>query len=143
MAEYAGSATVTQWIWSGGTLTLTAEERKVDVSPTVERYDSTAGPSANKERIVGVGDCTITWDGVAQDGTTAGTLAGTAYATALKAGNIGTVIVAPYGTATNSLKYTLPAICLGAQVALPYADVAELSVTWEGNTSAGLTTGNY
>lgn len=142
MAEYAGSASVTQWIWSGGTITMSAEQRKVDVSPTVERYDATAGPSANKERIVGVGDCTITWDGVAEDANTA-LLSGTAYATALKAGNVGTVIVGPYGTATGSLKYTMPAICLGAQLTLPYADVAELSVAWENNTSAGLTTGNY
>lgn len=142
MAEYAGSAVSFKWIWSGGTIDMSAEMRKVDVSPTVERYEATAGSSANKERIVGVGDCTIKFDGVLQDNAVAA-LSGTAYAQALKAGNLGTVIVGPYGTAANALKYTLPAICLGLAPSFPYADVAEFSVTFENNTAAGLTTGNF
>lgn len=142
MPEYAGSATVTQWIWSGGTITMSAEERTVNVNPSIELYDATAGASGSRERLGGVKDANIVWQGVAQDSTTA-LLSGTAYATALKEGNVGTVIVAPYGTVAGSLKYTLPAISMGSQLTSPYANVSELAVTFTNNTSAGLTTGNY
>src|SRR5512143_2201651 len=105
MAEYAGSAVYVQWIHSGGTLVLSGEVRSCNVTPSMDTIDATAGSDVNKVYLPSFVDWEITWDGVAQENTTAAT-SGTAYAQALMPGKLGTVIVGPFGTASNSLKYS-------------------------------------
>ena len=138
MAEYAGSASVTQWIWSGGTLNLSAETRNVSVNTSMDTIDATAGQDVNKVYLPSFSSVEIAWEGVAQDGTS-----GTTYAQALKAGNIGTVSVGPYGTAGSSLKYSMPAFCLGLSTSMPYADVVSVSTSWQTASGGSLTISSY
>src|SRR5512143_3284717 len=133
MAEYAGSAAVVNWIWSGGTLNLSGETRTVAVNTSMDTIDATAGQDVNKVFLPSFSSVEITWEGVAQEGSNAAT-SGTAYAQALKAGNTGTIIVGPYGTASNSLKYSMPAFCLGLSSSMPYADVVSVSTSWQTNS---------
>ena len=126
MAEYAGSASVTQWIWASGTLSLSAETRSVSVNTSMDTIDATAGQDVNKVYLPSFASVEIAWEGVAQDGT-----AGTVYAQALKNGNLGTINIGPYGTAGSALKYSMPAFCLGLSTSMPYADVVSLSTSWQ------------
>lgn len=126
MAEYAGSATITQWIWSGGTLNMSADTRSVAVNTSMDTIDATAGQDVNKIYLPSFASVEITWEGVAQDSTQ-----GTLYANALKNGNLGTINIGPYGSAGSALKYSMPAFCLGLSTTMPYADVATLSTSWQ------------
>ena len=138
MAEYAGSASVTQWIWSGGTLNLSAETRNVSVNTSMDTIDATAGQDVNKVYLPSFSSVEIAWDGVAQNGT-----AGTVYSQALLAGNLGTLNVGPYGTAGSSVKYSMPAFCLGLSTTMPYADVVTVSTSWQTASGGSLTTSTW
>lgn len=142
MAEYAGSAVVVTWVWSGGTLNMAGECRSCAVNTSMDTIDATAGSDVNRVYLPSFSSVEITWEGVAQENTTAAT-SGTAYAQALKAGNLGTLTVGPYGTATNSLKYSMPAFCLGLSTTLPYADVATVSTSWQTSSGGSLSISNY
>lgn len=142
MAEYMGSAVVVSWVWSGGTLTLSGETRNCAVTPTQDTVDATAGSDPNRQYLPSFVDWTITWDGVAQNNATAAT-AGTAYAQALLPGNTGTVTVGPYGTASNSLRYQMPAFSQGASITAPYADVVTVATSWRTSSGGTMSVGNY
>lgn len=137
--RYSGSALTAQWIWSGGTLTINTDFRSCDVNPGGETHDATAGGDGSHNALKAVPAPTIDFSILAVDN--AGSTDGTAYAQAFLFGNVGTVIVQPYGNTSNFLEYTLPAISLGPAHGVPYADVSEYTVSFKGNTSAGLTTG--
>jgi hypothetical protein len=126
MAEYAGSAAVVTWVYSGGTLNMSADTRTVSVNTSMDTIDATAGQDVNKVYLPSFASVEITWEGVAQDSTQ-----GTVYAQALKNGNLGTVNVSPYGTAGSALKYSMAAFCLGLSTSMPYADVVTLSTSWQ------------
>jgi hypothetical protein len=142
MAEYAGSAVVVQWIHSGGTLTLSGETRTCTVTPSMDTIDATAGSDVNRVFLPSFSSWDVTWDGVAQENTTAAT-SGTAYAQALQPGKTGTIIVGPYGTATTSLKYSMPAFAMGAAISIPYADVVSISAAWKTNSGGSMTVGAW
>lgn len=129
MAEYTGSGMVFQWIHSAGTASLQADFRTVNLSPTVDFADSTAGSDARRKRIPTVKDITVSYSGLAQTG-------GTALEDALLEGAEGTIIFQPEGTASGKRKYTIGAFSMGAKFNVPYADVVELTVEFNGN-------GNY
>ena len=74
MAEYAGSATVIQWITSAGTLAMSGDSRSLIITPSQDTIDSTAGSDTSKQFIPSFTTWDVSWEGVAQDGT-----AGTAY----------------------------------------------------------------
>ena len=138
MAEYAGSATSVQWIWSGGTLNISADTRSVSVTPAMETIDATAGQDTSKQYLPSFTDWEVTWEGVAQNGT-----AGTVYSQAMLPGANGTIIVGPFGTAGSALKYTMPAFCMGAAIAMPYSDVTTISATWKTASGGTLTAGTF
>lgn len=123
---FAGTAVVVQWIYSGGTVTLSGDTRSCTITPSVSNYDSTSSGDSRMRRLPGRGDATVAWEGVANQG-------GTALLAALAAGTTGTVIVGPQGTATGSPRTTVSGICMGATQNIPYADVVTLSVSWEGD----------
>lgn len=125
MAEYAGSATVTQWITSAGTLQMSGDARSVNISPTMDTIDATAGSDTSKQFIPSFTTWEVTWEGVAQNGT-----AGTAFMAQLAPGTGGTLKVYPYGTAGSSSLFTMPAFSMGAAISMPYADVATISASW-------------
>jgi len=142
MAEYAGSAVVVQWIHSGGTLSMQGECRSCGVSSSMETIDATAGSDISKVFLPSFAEWEVTWEGVAQDNTTAAT-SGTAYTTALAVGKLGTVIVGPFGTAGSAVKYTMPAFCQGHSTNIVYNDVVTLSTSWKTSSGGSMTVGNW
>lgn len=135
MAEYAGSATIVQWVWSGGTLNMSPDTRSCAVNTSMDTIDATAGQDVNKVYLPSFANTEITWEGVAQDSTN-----GTLYAGALKAGNLGTINIGPYGSAGSALKYVMAAFCLGLTMTMPYADVATASTSWQTASGGSLNT---
>lgn len=135
MAEYVGSAAVLQWIWSGGTVTLSTDQRNVSWNASGNIIDATAGSDTTIQRLVSLKDATLTFSGVSQSGTASDNLA------ALDFGVTGTAIYGPSGTASGQRKITFPAICMGHTLATPYNDVAELSAEWQAN--GAYTLGGY
>ena len=138
MAEYAGSAVVVQWIWSGGTLLMSPETRTCTVTPSQDTIDATAGQDTSKQFLSSFTSWDVSWDGVAQNGT-----AGTVYATALQPGNLGTLNIGPYGTAGSALKYSMPAFAKGAAITMPYADVTTISTSWQTSSGGTMTVGTW
>ena len=137
MAEYYGKDLIFQWIGTAGTLDMSADQRGATFSPTVTIDDSTTGDATFKSKMVGLKDFTASYKGLWQAGT------GTAYGTAattlentLRAGEVGTIIIGPEGTAVGKRKYTLPVISQGPQVNLQYDVMTEININFEGNGTA-------
>ena len=126
MAEFTGSALIVQWIYSGGTVDLSADFRTVDWQPTTDMADSTAGSDTTRTRLATIKDATAAYTGVGQTG-------GTIIAAALAPGTSGTLIIGPEGTATGKRKITFPALSQGVQYSFPYSDVVTLSNSWLAN----------
>jgi hypothetical protein len=130
MAEYAGSASVVQWVNSAGTLNMSGDTRSLTITPTQDTIDATAGSDTSRQFLPSFTTWDVSWEGVAQNGT-----AGTAYMAQLAPGSSGTVRVYPYGTAGSSSVFTMPAFAKGAAISMPYADVVTVSASWQ--TSSG------
>lgn len=126
MAEYSGSALYMVFIHSGGTQVLSSDFRTVNTSQSVGLADATSGADTDKTYIATVKDKTISYAGLHQ-------ASGTVLKQALEAGKAGTVILAPEGTATGKPKETYIAICMGAKLNYPYADVVEVTCDFQGN----------
>lgn len=133
MAEFSGSALYGDWVWSGGTVVLSGNQRTCNVSPTVDYIDTTSGSDPRKTRLVSLKDVTASWSMLYQVG-------GTALEDALAEGNQGTLNVYPEGTATGKRKYIIGAFSNGPKVNMPYADVVEMTVDFTGNGTYSRTT---
>jgi hypothetical protein len=129
MAEYTGANMYLAWIYAGGTVTLQADERTVNLTPSVDFADASAGADARKQRVTTLKDTMVSFAGVAQTG-------GTALEDALAEGTHGTVEFGPEGTASGKRKYTIGAFSGGAKFGFKYADVTEITCEFTGD-------GNY
>lgn len=129
MPEYTGSAVVASWVWSGGTVTLSGDQRTFSITPSIDFADSTAGADPRRKRIPTIADVSASYSGLAQTG-------GTALEDALAEGNAGTLILQPEGTAAGKRKYTVGAFSQGAKFNYPYSDVVEITCDFLGD-------GNY
>ena len=129
MPEYTGANMYLAWVYSGGTVTLHGDERTVNLNPSVDYADATAGSDARKKRLATLKDTMVSYAGVAQT-------AGTALEDALAEGTNGTILFGPEGTAVATRKYIIGAFSGGAKFAYKYADVTEISVEFTGD-------GNY
>lgn len=119
--EYAGSALYLAWIYSGGTVTLQADFRTFNWSPSLNFIDATAGADTY-ERILtsyGVGG-DIAFSMVAQTD-------GTLLATALARQTQGTLVYGPAGTVDGYLAYLIPAYSQGPAYNQPFNDVVEIT----------------
>lgn len=135
MAEYVGSAAVLQWIWSGGTVSLTPDFRNIQWAPSLDYIDATAGQDTTRQRLPSFKDATLSATMVGQSGTASD------YAAALDAGVSGTVIYGPSGTVAANRKITMPAYAGGLQFTSPYDDVTETSIEFTAN--GAYTLGTY
>ena len=127
MAEFcAGLTMVLQWVWSGGTTSLAADYRTCTWTPTIDLVDTSAGADQSRTRIATIKDATAAFTLVNQSG-------GTAIKAALSPGIGGTLIIGPEGTATGKTKITMPALCNGATIEYPYADLSIMTCTFTGN----------
>jgi hypothetical protein len=129
MAEYTGANMYLAWVYSGGTVTLQADERTVNFNATMDFAETTAGSDPRKTRLATIGDVQLSFAGVAQTG-------GTALEDALAPGTQGTVYFGPEGTAAGKRKHIIGAFSNGAKYAMKYADVTEITCDFMGD-------GNY
>lgn len=129
MPEYSGSALVFQWIYSGGTVTLSGDQRSVSITPSIDFADTTAGSDPRRKRLATIADTNFSFAGLAQTG-------GTALEDALAEGTPGTAIIQPEGTTAGKRKYTIGAFSQGAKYNYPYSDVVEVTCDFVGD-------GNY
>lgn len=130
MAEnnITGKDAVINWIWTGGTVSLNGDYRSVSTSETVDLADTTAGNDAYRTYIATIKSASVDYSGLFVSGT-----AGTAVIGALAAGNEGTLVVYPEGTASGNLSRSYPSIVTGPKLNVPYADVVEISCSFTAN----------
>ena len=127
MAEFiAGPTMVLTWTQAAATTLLAADYRACTWTPTVAYVDSSAGSDTHITRLAALKDSTCAI-------TLVGQTAGTAMATALAVGNVGTLTIQPEGTASGKRKIIMPAICDGAVMEFPYAEIVAISVGFTGN----------
>jgi hypothetical protein len=131
--EYVGANMYFAWVYSGGTVTLHADERTVSLNPSVDFAESTAGSDARKTRIATVKDFAVSFAGVAQTG-------GTVLEDALAEGTRGTILFGPEGTVLGTRKHVIGAHSQGAKFALKYADVTEITCDFMGDGNYSRTT---
>ena len=133
MPEFSGSALYGTWVYSGGTVVLSGNQRTCTISPTVDYIDTTAGSDARKTRLASLKDITASWSMLYQVG-------GTALEDALAEGTQGTLNVYPEGTATGKRQHIIGAFSNGPKVDHPYADVVIMTVDFTGNGNYSRTT---
>lgn len=124
MAEFTGQNLVVQWIYSGGTVTLSGDYRKVDLPFAKDLSESTAGSDAGRTDVATLWNFTVAYSGVMQAG-------GTATEDALVSGTSGSLIVGPEGTASGKRKYTIPCMSLGANFNIQYDQVVEMACNFK------------
>lgn len=124
MTEYVGKNLYAQWVGSVSTVTLEGDFRTFSLKPSIALVKATAGADADEVYLATVKDAQMSWAGVAQTG-------GTVLEDALAEGVEGTLIIGPEGTVTGKRKWTIPAISLGAQFNIPYADVVEITCDFQ------------
>lgn len=129
---FSGSAVVIQWIHSGGTATLSGDQRSITINSSMDMHDATAGSDAYRKRLEGIRDMTASYQAILAVG-------GTALEDALRNAD-GTLIVGPEGTASGKRKYTLPMLSAGPSVNMPYADVVEITNEFSLNGSPTIAT---
>jgi len=122
--EFAGSALYAHWIWSGGTIVLSTENRNFSFNETLETIDATAGSDATRRKIASFKNATASMTYTAQTD-------GTALIAACAAGVVGTLIFGEAGSVAGKPKTTMPAISLGISRSVPYADVVTYDISWE------------
>jgi len=124
--EFVGNMLYAQWIWSGGTVLLSVESRNFTYNEGGETVDATAGSDTTRRKIASFKNVTAGMSYTAQSD-------GTALISALAFGTGGTLIFGEAGTATGCPKTTLPAMSLGINRSVPYADVTIYDLSWEAN----------
>ena len=139
MAEFYGKDLEFLWVGTAGTLNCSEFQRGVTFSPTVQIDDNTTGAAGYRTKSVGIKNFTLSYKGLAQTSATAGSA--TYIENTLRAGEVGTVIFGPEGTAAGQRKYTLPVISQGLQQNLVYDSLTELNVSFDGNGT--VTYGGY
>lgn len=133
MPEFSGSALYVDWVYSGGTVVVSGNQRTCTLSPTVDFIDTTAGSDARKTRLPSLKDVTASISVLYQAG-------GTALEDALAEGNQGTLNVYPEGTATGKRKYIVGAFSNGPRINMPYSDVVDMQCDFTGNGTYSRTT---
>lgn len=125
--KYTGIDLVVRWIYSGGTVDVTADRRTFSTSEQVDDADATAGTVTYMDHLPTFTDATATLEVL--DNTTTGAAGGTAIWTALAPRTSGTVEWSPQGTASTKPKWTAPAYIANREREMPYDDV--VNITYE------------
>lgn len=128
MAEYTGKNLSVNWVYTGGTVDLSGDQRSLGYKPTIGKAKATAGSDPFESYLMTVKDTVLDYVGVMQTG-------GTAVEDALTEGTFGTLIVGPEGTAAGKRKYTIPSFAMGANFAFKYADTVEIACQFQGSGS--------
>lgn len=124
MPHAAGSALYARFIYSGGTVVVTGDQRAVSWSDTMSYADTTAGSDAATSQVKTTYSVTGSIDFV-DNGT-----GSTALKQALYPGNQGTLEWGNYGTTTGSPKYSIVIDIEGKDYSADYASEQTHTVTW-------------
>lgn len=131
MAEFYGSSLIVQWVGTGGTLDISADQRAVTFSPSISMDDNTTGNAGAKTYLTRQTDFTVSYKGLYQTGTAG---IGSATEDALGPGQVGTIYCYPLGSAaTPNRKYTWPVVSQGIQQSWAYTGLTELNCSFQGN----------
>lgn len=131
MADITGKNLAVNWIYTGGTISITPDYRSFNMSDNVDMAETTAGADADKTYIATIKDSTIDLSFLYQ-------AAGTALDTALAISTAGTLTVYPEGTASGKPVITYPAIVSSYKKAVPYNEVVSVDVTFQKNGAKGV-----
>lgn len=129
--EFYGSSLVVTWNGPSGSADLTADQRSVTFSPTVQMDDKSTGAESYKSYMTGLKDFTASYKGMYQTGTAA---LNASLEDKLAPGSIGTLYMWPLGSSVAGNRiYTMPVISQGIQQAWSYAGLTELNCSFQGN----------
>lgn len=126
MTDYLGKNAYLTWIHSGGTEVLTADFRAINTDESIGFADITAGADEDRTFLTTVKEGSLAYSALHQS-------VGTALKQSLEAGNSGTLIFSPEGTATDKPKETYLAISQGAKMNYPYDNAVEVSCDFTKN----------
>ena len=129
MAEFTGQNCFILWTSSTGTVNLSADERSVAWNPSGGLVESTAGSDPFKSYLATTKDTTVDISCVWQSGSYA-------QENAMRELQFGTLIIGPEGSVAGKRSYTLPSFSQGAKFNFPYADVVEMSCSFQGSGTA-------
>jgi hypothetical protein len=129
MAEFTGKDCFVLWTSSAGTINMSADERSVSWNPSGGLVESTAGSDPFKSYLATTKDTTVDVSCVWQAGS---------YASenALLPLQFGTLLIGPEGSVAGKRSYQLPSFSQGAKFNFPYADVVEMSCSFQGSGTA-------
>lgn len=126
MSDYTGVNMYLQWIYSGGTVVLSADYRNFSKTPGIDLVDVSAGGDTDRTYLTALKDGTYQYSALHQAG-------GSVLETALTEGTMGTLVISPEGTASGKPKETVPAIAMGAQMNYVYNNATEVSCAFQKN----------
>ena len=127
MAHLSGSAFFANWIYSGGTVTITGDQRKVDTTFSVDLIDTTAGSDTDKTHVTGVKDGDIVFSFITDY------TAGSAMRRGFAVGTGGTLQLGPAGSAVGNPKYVAPYTVKDNKGTSPYDGALEFTITLQKN----------
>ncbi len=136
MARYTGKDLYAEWIYSGGTIVMTADYRTVTTNEGTDKVDITAGDDTHKSYKALLRDTTVSVELLGVTGSSGTTLWG-----ALVPGTEGTLVWAPVGTATGNPKRSVAAFCEKRADAIKYNDV--VSWTFDFQATEAITDATY
>jgi hypothetical protein len=140
MPEFYGKDVVIQWSGTGGTIDLSADQRSVTFSPSIQMDDNSTGNAGAKTYLTRQTDFTVSYKGLYQTGTAG---IGSATEDALAPGQVGTIYCYPEGSVAGTAyrKYTWPVISQGIQQSWGYTSLTELNCSFQGNGTVTYGTG--
>lgn len=139
MAEArAGSTMYAQIITSAGTTTFNEQYRNITLTDEGNPIDATAGADVFRTYVGGLRTWSVTIEAL-HNGTE--TPFGTADDFAIQANTFGTIIIAPFGTASGSIKFSGPFIVASRTREWPYDDLVPFNLELQSNGT--LTYGTY
>jgi hypothetical protein len=132
MPEFYGNALIVQFAGTGGTTDLSADQRVVTFSPSIQMDDKSTGSEGAKSYVTRQTDFSVTLKSLYQSGTAG---VGSALEDTLAPGQAGTIYCWPQGSATGTAnrKYTWPVISQGVQQNWQYTTLVELNCAFQGN----------
>lgn len=116
--RYTGKDLYVEFVYSGGTITLSGDQRTLTVDREVDLVDVSASSEADKSYLATLKDGSAEVEILDQADT-----ASTGYEEAIPEGTSGTLIYAPKGTASSNPKRGFGAIVNSVGVEYPYSDV--------------------
>ena len=126
MTAFRGSGLFVSFAGDAGTVTLSGDYTQLTTTQSIALLDQSAGPDTERTYVNSLKDQSVSV-------TVKHQAAGSVLANALVAGASGTLTWGEEGTASGKNKHTLPAISQGAAMNIPFDNLVEISVTFQGN----------